>query len=300
MERGARGAVAAAHPAAVDAARELFAAGGNAADAAIAAQAALGVVIPNACGVGGDALFLVAERDGTRDAINGTGVWPREATVLADTGGASVTVPGAVEGWATLAEHHGRLGLAAALAPAIRLARAGHAMPASTAEAVADQRERLVAGGAGAWPRLAARAGDVVRDEPLAEVLAAIAQDGPRAFYEGPMARAIAAAVVRCGGAMTQADLAARDVERRAPLATAWDGGLLHVQPPMSQALLLAMAARWFEREGVPDDRALRDHLAVEAIGAAFRHRDRVADGAALLDVELAVDREGVTGYAGP
>ena len=300
VERGSRGAVAAAHPAAVAAGCALLAEGGNAVDAAIAAQAALGVVIPQSCGIGGDALFLVSRRDGTRDAINGTGVWPRAAVAHADTGGPSVSVPGAVEGWATLATAHGRLGLAAALAPAIRLAREGHPMPRSTAEAVDEQRERLVAGGAGAWPRLAARAGDVIRDEPLAEVLAAIAERGSAAFYEGPIARAIAEAVVRTGGAMTESDLAARDVERRAPLATAWNGGELLVQPPMSQAVLLAMAARWFEEAGVPDDRSLRDHLAVEAIGDAFRHRDRAGEGEALLALALQVDRERATPRSGP
>ena len=75
---GARGAVSAGHPLGAAAAQQAFAAGGNAVDAAIAAQAALCVVIPASCGLGGDALALVRQPDNSTIAINGTGLSPAD------------------------------------------------------------------------------------------------------------------------------------------------------------------------------------------------------------------------------
>ncbi|HEX8520343.1 MAG TPA: gamma-glutamyltransferase, partial [Pseudonocardia sp.] len=170
---GARGAAATGHPLATRAALDVLAAGGGAADAAVAAHAVLAVVLPGSCGVGGDALFLVRDPDGTVTAHNGTGAsaaaeWRIKAaaelpvgTARADDGGASVTVPGAVAAWWRVLARHGRHPAEAVLAPAVRAADGGVPVFPALAEQLARQRPRLVRGGAGGWTLLDARPGDV-------------------------------------------------------------------------------------------------------------------------------------------
>src|SRR5688572_21230812 len=96
---GSLGAVSAAHPLAVSAAVNVLADGGNAVDAVIAAQAVLCVVSPDACGLGGDAFYLVATPEGKDIAVNGAGAAAMRQEAAAVDGGASVTVPGLVDAW---------------------------------------------------------------------------------------------------------------------------------------------------------------------------------------------------------
>ncbi|HEX6331172.1 MAG TPA: gamma-glutamyltransferase [Actinomycetota bacterium] len=283
--RGGDGAVAAAHPIAVEAGLESFRRGGNAVDAAVSAQAALTVVLPHACSLGGDALALVRLPDGTIDAIHGAGAAP--AIVPApDRPGATVTVPGLVEAWSALVARHGRLGLVDDLAEALRLAAEGIAVPVSTAAAVERHRARLVDGGAGGWELLSLGAGERWVQPALAPTLEAIASD-PRVFYEGPLAAAMVRAVGDHGGTLGTDHLARHTATWPEAIGTPWDDGTLVVQPPMSQGILLALAARWIERHGPGD---ARDHTAAEAIAAAFAHRNRIGEGTALLDEPLDVD----------
>lgn len=288
--RGADGAVAAAHPLAVEAALESFRRGGNAVDAVVSAQAALTVVLPQSCGLGGDGLALVALPDGTIHAIHGAGAAP---AIAPDPGrpGATVTVPGLVDAWSELVGRHGRLGLADALAPALRLAAEGIPVPASTVAAVDLQRARLIEGGADRWELLSLEPEDRWVQPALARTLEAIGSD-PRVVYEGALADAIVRAVGDHGGTLTGHDLADHATTWPEPIATSWDGGTLVVQPPMSQGVLLAMAARWIERHGPGQ---ARDHTAAEAIAAAFACRNRVAEGGALLEEPLDIDPERTT-----
>jgi gamma-glutamyltranspeptidase / glutathione hydrolase len=291
------GAVAAAHPLAVEAGLDTYRRGGNAVDAAVAAQAALCVVIPHACGVGGDGFALISlPGGGGVRAVNGGGAAPRTLPTGNDAG-TTVTVPGVVASWATLIERYGRLGLAAVLAFAQRAAQDG-SVAASTATAVAENAERLRSGGADAWDLMSLAAGESWRQPALAELLRRIGEDGPAAFYEGPLARAIAAAIRAHGGTLGEEDLLAHDTSSPSPVSTPWAGGLLTVQPPMSQGLVLAMAAKWFEEHDFHGGANL-DHLGVEAIAAAFDHRDRIAEGEELLRVELDVDTEAPSGRSG-
>ncbi len=296
---GARGAVAAAHPLAAAAGQEVLACGGSAADATVAAQAALAVVAPQACGLGGDGFFLLATPDGQVSAVNGAGPAARAAAAPATDGGASVTVPGLVDAWSILSARFGRLGLARALAPAIRLARTGFPVDAGLEAALDAQRPRLERGGAGAAALLAARTGRTLEQAELANTLERIAKDGRAALHEGDLARAIAAAVRRTGGALSVEDLAppAATVER--PIAVPFAGRTVHVQPPLSQGVLLAMALAGRVRLGdLPPDRAA--HAGVELLEAAFVHRDRVARGAALLDEPLDVRLDRAARRGGP
>lgn len=302
--RGPRGAVAAAHPLAVSAGVRALDHGGSAVDAALAAQAVLCVVAPQACGLGGDMLALVRTDDGMVVAVNGTGAAPagRLAGNLTD-GGGSVLVPGLVDGWVTTHRRWGRLSLAELLEPAWRLASHGLVVDDDLASAVSAQRSRLLRGGAEGWPLLLRPAGTLWQQPELATALGDIAGTDGESFYQGPLAAAIEVACARDGGTLTVEDLAAHQTPVVAPVATAWAGGTAYVQPPSSQGVLLAMALRWLERHGADLDLQTPSgavHVLVELIGAAFSLRDRSGEGAGLLAENLEVELSTATRRTGP
>ena len=295
---GRGGAASTAHPLATQAAVHVLEQGGTAADAAIAAQAVISVVLPQAAGLGGDLLALIHDR-GRVAAVNGTGRSPRSLASPPDaSGGSSVTVPGLVDGWVTVSARWGRLPLAELLAPAIELARRGIVPEPSLLAAVDQQRARLERGGAGDWSLVSASDQPWAQPE-LADLLGRIGDAGRDAFYTGPGAAAVVDAVRRCGGCLELQDLAEHDTPCPPPVAVPWGSGLVHVQPPISQGVLLAMALQHVRRlaaRGVPVD----DHLLVEVTGAAFEHRSSCGRGAELLDLDLDVDLERASGRAGP
>src|SRR5579872_3533304 len=125
-----RGVVAAPHYLAAEAGLELLKAGGNAIDAAIAASAALQVVYPFVCGLGGDVFMIIYDaKSGKLYGLNGSGRSAQAATIeryhdlgyttMPVSGIHTVTIPGCADGWDAAAQRFGRLGLARALAPAI-------------------------------------------------------------------------------------------------------------------------------------------------------------------------------------
>lgn len=288
--RGGRGAASTAHPAATQAALEIFESGGSAVDAAIAAQAVIATVMPHAAGLGGDLLALVRKPSGAVVAVNGVGASPaREPAEWGADGGSSVTVPGLVDGWLTLHRHGGRVPLPLVLEPAMRLA-AGHPIDEPLAAAVAAQRHRIERSGGGGWDLLHVRPGARWRQPELAALLERIGRAGSEAFYRGDAARAIVAAVGATGGTLSEADLAAHRTSTPEPLRVPWHGGALVVQPPSSQGVLLAMAASWLEQHD-PIPSVPLDHVLVELVDAAFAHRaDVVSRGADLLRVPLDPD----------
>ena len=289
---GVAGAVSAAHPLAVAAGQELLLAGGSAADAAIAAQAVLCVLSPDACGLGGDTLALVREPgSSTAVAVNGTGRAPMGMTGLAADGAGSVTVPGQVDGWEVLSRRWGRLPLARCLEPAVRLARHGMRVSPDLAAAMARSEGRLRAGGAGDWALLNLRVGEVFRQPALGRWLEAIGRHGRAAFYAGDPAAAIARTVQRLGGALSAEDLAAHETVVAAPITTGFRGMSVAVQPPAAQGVLLAMVLQALERlDPLPADRI--DHALVELTEAAFAYRSRAGEGAGLLAIDLPIDLE--------
>ena len=299
---GSRGAAATGHDLATTAALEVMAGGGSAVDAAVAAHAVLAVVLPGSCGVGGDALFLVREPGGRVVAVNGTGASAVAAPpVWAADGGASVTVPGAVDAWFEVLTRFGRLPASQVLAPAIRAAAEGFRISAALCARLARQRPRLDRGGAGGWSLLAAAPGDVVVQPVLAAVLRRLAADGPAAYYQGPLAAAISRAVVADGGTLSPADLAAHTTVVTEPVSVAWGDTRVHVQPPVSQGVLLAMALQWLDRHAGQVAPADLDHLGAELTEAVFAFRDRCArDGAALLEEPLDVDPDRARRRGGP
>lgn len=302
--QGAGGAAATGHPLATGAALEAFAAGGGAVDAAVAAAYALCVVLPESCGLGGDALFLVREPAGTVRAYNGTGSAPAgfRGTVPGD-GAGTATVPGLVAALHAAHAQHGAVPMPALLAPAVRLAADGFPAGAPLVDAAGRQRHRL-ARRAGDWevPFATIEPGQLVRQLALAETIEQIGREGPRAFYSGPLAAAIAAACRADGAAMAEADLAAHATVESEPVSIGFHGATVHAQPPVTQAILALMALR--RLEPIRDaDRAVRSHAAVEALQAAFQHRDRIsAPGAAeaLLAIDLDIDLERARRLGGP
>ena len=194
------------HPAVTAAGVEILSAGGNAVDAAIAAAFALAVAQPQSTGIGGGGFLLIRLADGRAFAIDARETAPAAATPDLYTrpgvpenaslvGGLAVGTPGLVAGLALALEAHGTLPLARVLAPAIRLAEEGYAVGAYQARFVEEMGRR----GVGArFPELArihfppgpATARTRIVQADLARTLRAIAALGPRAFYEGPVARA--------------------------------------------------------------------------------------------------------------
>ncbi|WP_238365712.1 gamma-glutamyltransferase [Mesobacterium pallidum] len=283
---GRRGTISAEHPLAASAGLRAYDLGGSAVDAAIAAQAVLAVVAPEACGLGGDVLALVHAPDGTVTAINGTGALPQGHDGSDMTGARAITVPGLVSGWDRLHARFGALPLADVLAPAIRLAEDGFRVSPGLAQALAAQRARLSAGGAEDWPCFDQHVGVEVRLPKLAALLRAIASDGPAAFYAGEMAEATARAVTRCGGCLSASDLGAHRVTETAPNRTDWAGLALHTQPPMTQGILLNMALAALDR-AQPAPGLAADHAGVELTEAVFAFRARAGEGMALMEEPL-------------
>lgn len=307
LVRGRRGVVAAGHPLAASCGLEAFRRGGGAVDAAVAAAAALAVVLPDACGLGGDTLLLVRETDGETTAINGSGAAPEGLRLpVPEDGAATAAVPGAVAAWSEALDRFGRLGLQDSLAPAAELARGGFPLGDWLAAAIAAQRARLERGARGWEPLGAARPGAVIRQPRLAALLERIGHEGPAAFYEGGIAEAISRASAHEGGTLAAEDLAGHRTVTRDPVRTRYRGATLNLQPPVSQAVLLAMALAVL-RDADEADLHRRTHLAIEAIEAAFAHRDEPASPGAEqrlpktkldVDPERARRRGGPTGYA--
>ncbi|WP_133541857.1 gamma-glutamyltransferase [Microbacterium sp. BK668] len=300
VQRGKRGAVSAAHPLATAAGLTMLARGGSAVDAAIAAQAMICVVLPDAAGLGGDVLALVRRADGVT-TINGVGRSPGVAPPRwTNDGGGSVTVPGLVDGWIELHARGGRLALAEVLEPAVRTAE-NTPLTRGTASSAAAQRARLDAYGGAGWALLQAvdaRAESWAQPE-LAQLLHAVGTRGRDAFYSGSAATAIARAASRTGGSLSPDDLARHATLVGDPIVVPWNGGELLVQPPPSQAVLLAMAAGWLDRRA-PVYEASLPHVLVELTQSVFAHRADAGRGEELLREPLDVDPERASRRGGP
>jgi gamma-glutamyltranspeptidase / glutathione hydrolase len=216
--------------------------GGNAMDAALAAAGVLAVTEPNQCGVGGDLFAIVLRDDAPPVGLNASGRSPAEpgGELPQLFGPRSVTVPGAPSGWTDLAVRYSSLGLEAALAPAIALARRGFPMQARNTEIWTED-----------WGELAGEAREVFRPGPwfanpaLAGTLEAIVAGR---FYEGPLAAAVAGA---CW--LSEADLAAHRNDWVEPLAFSYRDHLLLELPPNGQGSIAGWALESLRSPALPD-----------------------------------------------
>ena len=276
------GAVASGHPAATAAALDLLRAGASAVDAAIAADAVMGVVEPIATGIGGDVMAIVAKLAST-EAYNGAGRTGRSMT-LADVvssdhgyvpslGGAAVTVPGAVRGWWDLHQRHGRVPWAGLFEAAIDAATDGVAVGAVAARTCAAQSSRLDEAGRHLYLRDgdAPQAGSTWRNPDLATLLAVIATDGPSAFYDSDVATAIARAVNSAGGRIDATDIAGHQGQWVSPHITFVDGMTIVTVPPPCQGMVVGLAARLLAEDGRLGDLSPKGHLCLlESLDRAF------------------------------
>ncbi len=293
---GRRGMVAASQPLAVAAGLEILAAGGNAADAAVATAAALNVTEPTSTGIGGDMFALYFEAaTGQVTALNGSGRAPAALTLerVGATGGSpppatggsplppfhphTITVPGACAGWCDLIQRHGSLSLPRILAPAIRLAAEGFPVAPLTAHAWSRGVERQLRHALGGLELTidgrAPRPGEIFRNPGLARTFTAVAEGGKAAFYHGAIAEAIAAVVQRAGGCLTVEDLAAHQSTWDEPISTVYCGLRVWECPPNGQGLAALLALNLlagFDLSASDPLSPQRFHLMIEAMRLAF------------------------------
>ncbi len=263
-----RGIVSSEHPAASLAGALALARGGHAVDAAIAANAVMGVVAPMANGVGGDLFAMVYAAAADRlTGINASGWAPaglspdylhaRAATSMPQAGIHAVTVPGVVAGWATLHGEFGRLPLADLLEPAACVAEQGIPVAElisaewrsseATLESHAETARTYLPAGR------APRPGEVFRNPALARTLRLIGAEGRDAFYAGEIARRILALSAQQGGVWDAADLAEFNAERIEPISTTYRGWTVYELPPNGQGIAALMMLNIAEQFPIGD-----------------------------------------------
>ena len=252
MVMSTRGIVAAENPLAAQAGAVLLATGGHAVDAAIAANAVMGVVAPMMNGVGGDLFAIVYDAStGSIHGLNASGWAPAGATIefltsrgmttMPQAGIHSVTVPGAVSGWMALHEKFGHESIDSILSAAIFHAEEGFPVSEITAlewlggvpALQADRNAAALYLPGGRSPA----AGEIFRNPDLSRTLQAIGRDGAHAFYSGEIAKRILKCSAEQGGAHTAADFEEYNAEWVTPLTTNYRGWDVYEIPPNSQGI---------------------------------------------------------------
>jgi gamma-glutamyltranspeptidase/glutathione hydrolase len=275
------GAAATGHGDATEIALKVLGSGGTAADAAVAAAFALFVLMPEACGLGGDA-FAVVTTPHESLALNGSGDAPAEwANGNAGTGAATATVPGAV---GALAQLHARCGgsdWGALIAPAVSLADGG-ILVSPTLRAAMARRSTTLDITARDWSiRQGHHTPDSKVPQPaLASVLRSIAADGSAAFYEGWIGRELARSTRESGGLLSEADLARHTTDINSPVSIEIGDWVVHASPPVSQGVLIPFALTALHHASTTD--TARAHLLAETLEEGFVWRPRLDDGAAV------------------
>lgn len=284
---------ATSHPLATQIALDVMKQGGTAIDAAIAANAALGLMEPTGNGIGGD-LFAIVWDPKTKKlhGYNGSGRSPKSLTLdyfrqqgitdIPAHGPLPVSVPGAVDGWFALHDRFGKLPMRDVLAPTIRYARDGHPVH----QTIAYYWERSV-------PRLskfpgfseqftiggrAPRTGELWKNPRLADTLQKIAVGGRDAFYKGDIARTIDTYFKANGGFLSCEDMAAHHGEWVAPVSTNYRGYDVWELPPNGQgiaALQMLNVLEGYDFSRIPFGSPEHVHLFVEAKKLAFADRAR-------------------------
>ena len=257
------GIVATNQPLAARAGVQLLERGGNAVDAAIAANAVMGVVEPKSNGIGGDLFAIVYDAEtGTLHGLNAGGCAPAGLTpALLQSNGHTempgdgihtVTVPGCVAGWDAMRVRLGSLPMADLLAPAIFYADQGFPVSEIIADAWRALTPKLAASPNAATTYLpngrAPRAGEVFRNPELADSFRRIAQQRAAGFYEGQTAEAILATSRELGGTMAAEDLRTFEPEWVDPISTTYRGWTVYELPPNTQGIAALMMLNLMEQ----------------------------------------------------
>ncbi len=246
------GIVAAESPLAAQAGADILARGGNAVDAAVAANAVMGVVAPMSNGIGGDLFAIVYDAKSSKlYGLNASGWAPQSLTLdllkskglrsMPERGIYTVTIPGAVDGWQTLVDRFGRKKLNEILAPAIRIAEEGFPVGEMVSMLWSTVTELLRADDEAAHTYLISgrtpRLGEIFRNPVLASSLRQIATHGRDAFYKGELAKRIVEASSVHGGVMALADFSAYSSEWVDPISTTYRGWTVYEMPPNGQGI---------------------------------------------------------------
>jgi gamma-glutamyltranspeptidase/glutathione hydrolase len=246
------GIVAAESPLAAQAGVQILERGGNAVDAAVAANAMMGLVAPMSNGIGGDLFAIVYDaKSGKLYGLNASGWAPAGLTIeflknqgfhdMPEQGVQSVTVPGAVDGWQKLLDRFGKKKLSEVLAPAIRTAEDGFPVTEWISGLWAANAEFLRGNEAAARTYLPDNKppslGQIFRNADLARSLRLIAQGGRDAFYIGEIAKSIVETSRRHGGTLAEKDFAEFSSEWVDPISTTYRGWRVYEMPPNSQGL---------------------------------------------------------------
>jgi gamma-glutamyltranspeptidase/glutathione hydrolase len=282
---------ATSHPLATLAAIDVMRLGGNAVDAAVTAVAVLCVIEPHMTGIGGDCFALIAEDGKPVWGYNGCGRSGAKASTEAllakgmrsiePTSPHAVNVPGAIEAWDAILKARGTWPLQRVLEPAIHFAEFGfpvaprvasdwQALTAKLGNSPGAAKHYLPGGHAPAE-------GDIVKLPALAETLKAIAKDGARAFYEGPIAQDMVKTLSERGSVLTAEDFANHRGEAVTPISTNYRGIDLVEIPPNTQGLTALVTLNIVEQFDMakldplgPD----RFHLMLEAARLGYGVRD--------------------------
>jgi gamma-glutamyltranspeptidase/glutathione hydrolase len=287
------GVAATSQPLASQVALDILKAGGNAVDAAIAANAMLCLVEPVNCGIGGD-LFAIVWDAGTQKlyGLNASGRSPyslkpedfekKGIEYIPSLGALAVSVPGCVDGWFELHGRFGKLPIKEILAPAIRYARQGYGVTeviayywqqnAASLEGYPGFKEVFMPDGR------APRKGEVFVNRRLADTLEEIAAKGRDVFYKGHMARKIAEYMKANGGYLSYRDMAEHKSEWVEPVSSGYRGYDIWELPPNGQgiaALEILNILEGYDLRGAGFGSMQHLHWFVEAKKLAFEDRAR-------------------------
>lgn len=314
---GTGGAVATISEQASQSAMAILNKGGNAVDAAVAAAATLGVTDPFSCGIGGGGFMVIyLAKDKRAISIDHRETAPASFTPQAflengkpidfDTAvasGASVGVPGTVRGWHEALERYGTMRFSQVLAPAIEVAEKGYQVTEIFSHLTAqnERKFQLYAPTSALYLRngKAVQPGTLIRNPGMAKAYREIAEGGVKAFYEGPLARAIVDAVNKPPlapgksarpGKMTMADLANYEARIRQPLRSTYRGYEIVGMPlPSSGGATVAQALNILEGYDLKKlPRAQAEHLYIEASRLAFADRNAYLADPEYIDAPVA------------
>lgn len=300
-----QGMVATSQPLATQVALDILKQGGSAVDAAIAANAMLGLVEPTGCGIGGDLFAIVWDAETKQlHGLNASGRSPgalkaeyfteQGLTTIPSFGPLPVSVPGAVDGWFSLHEKFGRLPMTRILSPAIEYARRGY--PVSEVVAYYWQMNVDRIGEYEGFADVfmpngkAPTTGQIFKNPSLAATYEKIATGGRDAFYKGDIARIIGAYMKEQGGFLSYEDLAAHTSEWVTPVSTNYRGYDVWELPPNGQgiaALQILNILEQYDIEGMGFGSADYIHTFVEAKKLAFEDRAKYYADPAFNDIPV-------------
>lgn len=288
-----KGIAATSHPLATQTALDILKNGGNAIDAAIAANALLGLVEPTGCGIGGDLFALIWDAETQKlYGLNASGRSPQALKLeyfrkqkikeIPSFGPLTVSVPGCVDGWHQMHQRFGKLPLPELLAPAIRYAEYGFPLTEVIAYYWEQNAARLKD-----YPGFAEtfivdgktpKKGQVFKNPRLAETYRTLSQKGLRSFYEGEIADVIADYMSKNGGFLAKSDLEAHQSEWVEPVSTNYRGYNVYQLPPNGQGIAVLQMLNMmepFDVKGMGFGSKDYLHLFVEAKKLAFEDRAR-------------------------